>query len=104
MDKEGMDCNGAGRLQAHMHEHYNLPTCMNTTTCRYLRLKPKVAAQFPIQHVAGDYSVLLSRSRYCLVMPGDGWSARAEDSVLHGCVPVVIMDQVRGKSTHTGWE
>ena len=25
---------------------------------------------------------------------GDGWSARAEDAVLHGCVPVVIMDNV----------
>ncbi len=25
---------------------------------------------------------------------GDGWSARAEDAVLHGCIPVVIMDNV----------
>ncbi len=25
---------------------------------------------------------------------GDGWSPRAEDAVLHGCVPVVIMDRV----------
>ena len=25
---------------------------------------------------------------------GDGWSGRAEDSVLHGCIPVVIMDEV----------
>ena len=25
---------------------------------------------------------------------GDGFSPRAEDSVLHGCVPVVIMDNV----------
>jgi hypothetical protein len=28
------------------------------------------------------------------VLAGDGWSARAEDAVLHGCVPVVIMDGV----------
>jgi hypothetical protein len=42
----------------------------------------------------GDYSDLLSRSKYCLVAPGDGWSGRAEDAVLHGCVPVVIMDGV----------
>ena len=25
---------------------------------------------------------------------GDGWSPRAEDAVLHGCVPVVVMDGV----------
>lgn len=25
---------------------------------------------------------------------GDGWSGRAEDSILHGCIPVVIMDDV----------
>lgn len=25
---------------------------------------------------------------------GDGWSSRAEDAILHGCVPVVIMDNV----------
>ena len=29
-----------------------------------------------------------------LLPAGDGWSARAEDAVLHGCVPVVIMDRV----------
>lgn len=26
--------------------------------------------------------------------PGDGFSTRAEDSILHGCIPVVIMDEV----------
>ncbi len=30
---------------------------------------------------------------------GDGHSARAEDAVLHGCIPVVIMDNV-----HTTYE
>ena len=25
---------------------------------------------------------------------GDGWSARVEDSVLHGCIPLIIMDNV----------
>ncbi|KAG1664527.1 hypothetical protein FOA52_012994 [Chlamydomonas sp. UWO 241] len=44
--------------------------------------------------VDGPYSEWLSRSKYCLVVPGDGWSARAEDAILHGCVPVVIMDGV----------
>jgi hypothetical protein len=25
---------------------------------------------------------------------GDGWSPRAEDAILHGCIPVLIMDNV----------
>ncbi|KAG2437847.1 hypothetical protein HXX76_005465 [Chlamydomonas incerta] len=44
--------------------------------------------------VRGGYSEHLLRSRFCLVLPGDGWSPRAEDAVLHGCIPVVIMDNV----------
>ncbi|GAX85342.1 hypothetical protein CEUSTIGMA_g12759.t1 [Chlamydomonas eustigma] len=46
------------------------------------------------REIQGDYSDLLSRSKFCLVAPGDGWSARAEDAILHGCIPVVIMDGV----------
>ncbi|GFR52399.1 hypothetical protein Agub_g14911 [Astrephomene gubernaculifera] len=42
----------------------------------------------------GDYSEHLSRSKFCLVAPGDGWSPRAEDAILHGCVPLVVMDGV----------
>ncbi|GIL69673.1 hypothetical protein Vretifemale_506 [Volvox reticuliferus] len=42
-----------------------------------------------------DYSEMLSRSTFCFVLPGDGWSPRLEDSVLHGCIPVIIMDQVQ---------
>ncbi len=30
---------------------------------------------------------------------GDGWSPRAEDAILHGCIPVIIMDEV-----HTVYE
>ena len=26
--------------------------------------------------------------------PGDGWSPRLEDAVLHGCIPVIIADRV----------
>ncbi|KAJ9511254.1 hypothetical protein QJQ45_017152, partial [Haematococcus lacustris] len=40
------------------------------------------------------YSEWLARSKYCLVAPGDGWSGRMEDAILHGCVPVIIMDRV----------
>eukprot|EP00775_Hariotina_reticulata_P012387 gene12387-12521_t len=46
------------------------------------------------EELPGDYSFALATSRYCLVAPGDGWSARAEDAILHGCVPVVIQDNV----------
>jgi hypothetical protein len=34
--------------------------------------------------VSGDYSEMLSSSVFCLVVPGDGWSARMEDAMLHG--------------------
>lgn len=27
-------------------------------------------------------------------LAGDGWSSRAEDAILHGCIPLVIMDDV----------
>jgi len=37
-----------------------------------------------------DYRLDLSKSRFCGVFPGDGWSGRLEDSVLHGCIPVII--------------
>jgi hypothetical protein len=44
--------------------------------------------------IPGDYSDLLAQSKYALVLPGDGWSARAEDAILHGCVPILVMDDV----------
>jgi hypothetical protein len=43
---------------------------------------------------SGDYSTWLSRANFSLVSIGDGWSARAEDSILHGCIPVLISDNV----------
>lgn len=46
------------------------------------------------QDIAGGYSELLASSIFCLVLPGDGWTARMEDAMLHGCIPVVIMDEV----------
>ncbi len=47
------------------------------------------------------YSALLVRSKYCLVAPGDGYSARMEDAILHGCVPVIVMDGVQVGRTGT---
>ncbi|KAG1658533.1 hypothetical protein FOA52_008419 [Chlamydomonas sp. UWO 241] len=42
----------------------------------------------------GDYSMHLARSKFCLVLPGDGYSGRAEDAIMHGCIPVIVMDNV----------
>lgn len=44
--------------------------------------------------IEGSYSELLASSVFCLVVPGDGWSARMDDAMLHGCIPVPIMDEV----------
>ncbi|XP_031488186.1 uncharacterized protein LOC116256114 isoform X1 [Nymphaea colorata] len=41
-----------------------------------------------------SYPEQLSRSTFCGVFPGDGWSGRMEDSILHGCIPVVIQDGI----------
>ncbi|KAG2444185.1 hypothetical protein HYH02_009123 [Chlamydomonas schloesseri] len=46
------------------------------------------------EDLPGDYSDMLSRSLFCLVAAGDGWSARLEDAVLHGCIPVIVIDNV----------
>ena len=32
-----------------------------------------------------------------MLATGDGFSRRAEDSILHGCIPVIIMDDVDEK-------
>ncbi|KIY93098.1 exostosin-like glycosyltransferase, partial [Monoraphidium neglectum] len=42
------------------------------------------------REIEGDYSLLLARSTYCLVLPEDGWVALFEDAVLHGCIPVYV--------------
>lgn len=57
------------------------------------------------QDLPGSYSEMLRRSKFCLVMPGDGFSARAVDSVSHGCLPVVIQDNVDASfATIVDWE
>ncbi|KAM7524539.1 hypothetical protein LguiA_014441 [Lonicera macranthoides] len=43
---------------------------------------------------SNHYHVDLASSIFCGVMPGDGWSGRMEDSVLQGCIPVVIQDGI----------
>ncbi|KAI3973582.1 hypothetical protein MKW92_033308 [Papaver armeniacum] len=46
----------------------------------------------PVRSV--HYHKELSSSIFCGVLPGDGWSGRMEDSVLHGCIPVIIQDGI----------
>ncbi|CAK9157196.1 unnamed protein product [Ilex paraguariensis] len=41
-----------------------------------------------------NYHEDLASSIFCGVMPGDGWSGRMEDSILQGCIPVVIQDGI----------
>jgi len=36
----------------------------------------------------------LASSVFCGVLPGDGWSGRMEDSMLQGCIPVIIQDGI----------
>ncbi|CAL9096141.1 unnamed protein product [Musa acuminata var. zebrina] len=36
----------------------------------------------------------LASSIFCGVLPGDGWSGRMEDSMQHGCIPVIIQDGI----------
>ena len=41
------------------------------------------------------YSADLRGSQFCLVPPGgDGWSSRVDDAVRHGCIPVILIDNV----------
>ncbi len=73
------------------------------------REKHRIFILGPEEASGHQYSHLLSRSIFCLVAtgqrlscpiaavlspPGDGWSARAEDAVLHGCIPLIVMDNV----------
>ncbi|KAF8398413.1 hypothetical protein HHK36_017340 [Tetracentron sinense] len=43
---------------------------------------------------SGGYYEDLASSVFCGVFPGDGWSGRMEDSILQGCIPVVIQDGI----------
>ncbi|KAJ4775422.1 exostosin family protein [Rhynchospora pubera] len=36
----------------------------------------------------------MASSLFCGVLPGDGWSGRMEDSMLNGCIPVIIQDGI----------
>lgn len=40
------------------------------------------------------YGEAHAASTFSFVLPGEGWSARLEDSILHGCIPVIIQDNI----------
>jgi hypothetical protein len=55
--------------------------------------------------IRGPYSQLLARSLFCLVLQGEGWSARFDDAVLHGCIPVIVIDIAVGPwGAELDWE
>jgi hypothetical protein len=48
-------------------------------------------ANVTVTHLRSEkYYEELASSIFCGVLPGDGWSGRMEDSMLQGCIPVII--------------
>lgn len=39
---------------------------------------------------SGNYGEELANAQFCGVFPGDGFSARMEAAMLHGCIPVIV--------------
>ena len=66
---ETKDAHGDSNTHTHTHTHLHTHRQTHTHTTYKANLKRACGA-------------------------GDGWSPRAEDAVLHGCIPVVIMDNV----------
>ena len=46
----------------------------------------KIATHTPTYHED------LREHTFCLAFPGDGWSSRVLDGIVHGCIPVVVQD------------
>ena len=45
------------------------------------------------------YHTQLRQHTFCLAFPGDGWSSRVVDAIIHGCIPVIVEDE-----SHMFWE
>ncbi len=56
------------------------------TTCALWRRGVKITTH------TSHYHADLRSHTYCLAFPGDGWSSRVLDAVVHGCIPVVVED------------
>jgi len=39
------------------------------------------------------YKDELREHTFCLAFPGDGWSSRVLDGLVHGCIPVIVQDE-----------
>jgi hypothetical protein len=53
----------------------------------------------------GGYSDLLARSVFCLVLQGEGFTTRFDDAILHGCIPVVVINETVGPwGAEMDWE
>lgn len=75
------------------------PSFLHIAVCARLAHEQKWREKYDIfigsgPEYKGSYSEHLARSKFCLAVPGDGYSARYADAVLHGCIPVVVMDNV----------
>ena len=46
-----------------------------------------------IKQHTGRYHEELASHTFCLAFPGDGWSSRVLDAVVHGCIPVIVQDE-----------
>lgn len=55
--------------------------------------RPGVTIASHVSGGDGAYRAQLADATYCLAFPGDGWSSRVLDAVVHGCVPVVVQDE-----------
>ncbi|AQL09329.1 exostosin family protein [Zea mays] len=59
------------------------------------RLGRQHAADVTVTYLRTEkYYEELASSVFCGVLPGDGWSGRMEDSMLQGCIPVIIQDGI----------
>ena len=45
-----------------------------------------------IEPTTKAYHKNLASHTFCLAFPGDGWSSRVLDGIIHGCIPVIIQD------------
>lgn len=45
-----------------------------------------------IQQHSRHYHEDLMEHTFCIAWPGDGWSSRVLDAVVHGCIPVIVQD------------
>ncbi len=86
----GLSAQTCGRWGLCMHK-----TARQTLGCTYQRAC--LRHQVPVLLTAlwaTPCCLTRFRSTHTHTLPGDGWSSRLEDAVTHGCIPVIIFDEV----------